>query len=87
MVTPVKEATPVVAPVKEAGKATSVIKTVLDSLVKAGIITQAQEDSIQSAITTAQLKDDANKDQTKTDQNGQVNDGTRSHAQEAVIQD
>jgi len=52
-------------------------------LVKAGIITQAQEDSIQSSIATAMApKDSTNKDQVKTHQKGQDKANSMNHAQE-----
>ena len=62
-------------------------KSHLDSLVASGTLDQDKEDSIQSAITTAQLKHDADKGQPKNHQNGQINDGTKNHVQEDAIQD
>ena len=59
-------------------------KSHLDSLVASVTLNQDKEDSIQNAISTAQLKDDSNKDQAKTHQNGQVNNGTSNHAEDAI---
>jgi len=65
----------------------------MDGLVKTGVITQAQEDAINKAITKA--KEDCtpkadfkkgHKAESKTDMDSHVKEGTLQHGQEDALQ-